>query len=198
MDRLRSSEVEHSLGKGKVTGSIPVEGSSLLFEKFQATRYFPVLDSLRGISILLVLITHYLHVPWMVGFGNLGLLGVWIFFTISGFLIATNSLRERRRDGRLNWRKFFVRRALRILPLYALVLGAYVVLVPRFEPDNARAAEFFANLPYFATFTFNIVAHPSVATAIFYYSWSLAAEEQFYLLWPALFNFLRGWWLGGL
>lgn len=130
--------------------------------------------------------------------GNLGQTGVWLFFTLSGFLIGTKWFREEARTGRVNWRNFMVRRALRILPLYVVVLTGYVLLVPHMEKDPARLAEFNANLPYFCTFTFNIVAHPSITSAIFYYSWSLSAEEQFYLAFPVLYRLLKGKWLAGI
>ncbi|MBL8048870.1 MAG: acyltransferase [Chthonomonas sp.] len=151
-----------------------------------------MLDQLRGISILLVLATHYLHFAWLEPLGNLGLMGVWLFFTISGFLIVTKWLREKEERGRVDLRAYAARRILRIFPLYFLVLGAYILAVPAMEPNAFRVEEFHENLPYFLTFTFNLIAHPSISTAIFYYSWSLATEEQFYALWPVVDRLLRG------
>ncbi|MCE9559736.1 MAG: acyltransferase [Armatimonadetes bacterium] len=126
---------------------------------------------------------------------NLALVGVWLFFVISGFLISTLLLREKRDFGRIDLLAFYVRRALRIFPLYFLILFLYIFLVPRFEPSLERQQEFWRQLPAFFTFTQNIVATPGVTNSIFYYSWSLAAEEQFYAFWPALAAFCRGRWV---
>src|SRR5688572_19697502 len=83
-----------------------------------------------------------------------GQTGVYLFFAISGFLITSLLIRERRTTGTISMRGFYLRRTLRILPLYYAVLLTYVIAVPILEhgPDGA---EFFANLPYFLTYTSN-------------------------------------------
>src|SRR5579862_611155 len=90
--------------------------------KFLQTRKFVSLDGLRCASILAVIWHH------ATGIGK-GYLGVEIFFAISGFLITTLLLRERRGFGDISLGDFYARRSLRILPLYYTVLAIYVVLV---------------------------------------------------------------------
>jgi peptidoglycan/LPS O-acetylase OafA/YrhL len=110
---------------------------------------------------------------------------VTLFFAISGFLITTLLLREKDRHGVIDLRAFYVRRALRIFPLYYAVLLIYVVLVFALERQTKLGQDFFSNLVYFVTYTSNwFVALDG--RVIFYLSWSLAAEEQFYLVWPPL------------
>jgi peptidoglycan/LPS O-acetylase OafA/YrhL len=111
--------------------------------------------------------------------------GVTLFFAISGLLITTLLLREHDRHGAIDLRAFYIRRSLRIFPLYYAVLLTYVVLVYLIERDNGFGQEFFSNLKYFATYTSNWFVALDVRT-VFYFSWSLAAEEQFYLVWPPL------------
>lgn len=116
--------------------------------------------------------------------------GVQLFFALSGFLIGTLLLREQEERGRIHVGAFYARRALRIFPLYYAVLALYVVLVLLFERDTEPGARFLHNLPYFLTYTSNVFV-PSDGRVIFYFAWSLAAEEQFYLVWPLLQNGLR-------
>lgn len=154
-------------------------------DDYLRTRYFGSLDGLRAIAVLGVI---WQHVAGLHG-GALGRagLGVSLFFAISGFLITTLLLREHRRDGSLHLRRFYIRRTLRIFPLYFAVLGLYVVLVALTRHGTAEGTQFFDNLAAYATYTSNWFVQGSVAEdAIFYHAWSLATEEQFYLVWPAL------------
>jgi peptidoglycan/LPS O-acetylase OafA/YrhL len=119
-----------------------------------------------------------------------GFLGVTLFFAISGFLITTLLLREREESGQISLAHFYARRALRIFPLYYAVLLGYVALTIAFEKTPEVKARFFENLPYFLTYTSNWFVPPSGDTRlIFYFAWSLATEEQFYLLWPVVVRF---------
>lgn len=149
-------------------------------------RRFGSLDGLRALSIIAV-IWHHTQPQWAreSRFAYIGSEGVTLFFAISGFLITTLLLRERRRTGKVDLRAFYVRRSLRIFPLYYSVLIIYVFAVLLMERDSAAGREFFRNLPYFVTYTSNFFVELK-EHVIFYFSWSLAAEEQFYLLWPPL------------
>lgn len=161
------------------------------FRAFKATQFFGSLDGLRALSILAVIWFH--TVPWdratLLGQGNQG---VTLFFAISGFLIVTLLLRQKDRRGTIDLRNFWGRRALRIFPVYHLALALYVVLVALVERDPAARSTFWSNLPAFATFTSNWFVDLENARVIFYFAWSLAAEEQFYLLWPLVERFARG------
>jgi len=144
--------------------------------------HFGALDGLRALAIGAVLIHHSALAttagPWSRGF-----LGVDLFFVISGFLITTLLLRERTRDGRISLRGFYRRRALRILPLYYLLVtcvGAYFVL----GGGNTDAAVLW---PAYYLFLANFLTD-HIPTL--YPTWSLSMEEQFYLLWPLLMVWL--------
>jgi peptidoglycan/LPS O-acetylase OafA/YrhL len=116
-----------------------------------------------------------------------GHFGVDFFFAISGFLITTLLLREHRRNGAISYRKFLARRAFRIFPLFYAVLSLYVVLTLLTRRDTAEAHQFFRNLPAFATYTSNWFVDLQQGTSVtFYFAWSLATEEQFYIFWPPL------------
>jgi peptidoglycan/LPS O-acetylase OafA/YrhL len=146
------------------------------------TNHFECLNGLRAISIIAVVWHHTAssesHFLKLLGYGYHG---VTFFFLISGFLITTLLLKERDRTGKIDLFAFFVRRSLRIFPLYYAVLLAYVVLVFLQERNTEVGAAFFNNLKYFATYTSNIFV-PLDGRVIFYFAWSLAAEEQFYLV----------------
>jgi peptidoglycan/LPS O-acetylase OafA/YrhL len=152
------------------------------FAEFKATRRFRSLDGWRAVAILAVLWQHTLSGAFASPIAQQGWHGVDLFFVISGFLIVTLLLRTQASSTGFSLPKFWGRRTLRILPLYYSVLLVYVVLV-RYTDHSPAAAQFFHNLPYFATFTTNWFAELSDHT-IFYFSWSLATEEQFYLVWP--------------
>jgi peptidoglycan/LPS O-acetylase OafA/YrhL len=155
------------------------------------TRRFSALDGLRAYAIAFVVWFH--TSPAAEGEGIFGRgLGVTLFFTISGFLITTVLLRERARTGDIALRPFYIRRVLRIFPLYYTVLLLYVALVGRFEHGTDRADQFFANLPSFVTFTANwFVRLAPGHKIIFYFAWSLSTQEQFYLAWPLVLRFAR-------
>jgi peptidoglycan/LPS O-acetylase OafA/YrhL len=96
--------------------------------------------------------------------------------------------------GTISIRGFYARRCLRIFPLYYAVLGLYVARAWLLLPDGPQRAHFFRSLPFYATYTSNwfvdfAVPHP----VIFMFSWSLATEEQFYLLWPWVVRATRRW-----
>jgi peptidoglycan/LPS O-acetylase OafA/YrhL len=158
-------------------------------DTFQHTRHFPSLDGLRALGVLAVIWHHVVNPsgPW-------GFFGVSLFFGLSGFLITTLLLRERADVGYVSLGNFYMRRALRIFPLYYAVLAAYTVLVLVTEPRSGPGQQFFGHLPYFLTYTSNwfVDPHPR-SRVIFYFAWSLATEEQFYLLWPSVVRFGRRW-----
>lgn len=165
-------------------------------ERYRQASFFASLDGLRCASILAVL-WHHAHggYPWLPG-SQRGFLGVDLFFVISGFLIVTLLLRERSDTGSVSLRHFYLRRTLRIFPPYYLVLVIFCAAYILVRPAAPRAAVFFSELPYYASYTSNWIAATAYPIA-----WSLAAEEQFYLLWPPVEKFLRRWvlWiLGGI
>jgi peptidoglycan/LPS O-acetylase OafA/YrhL len=141
--------------------------------------YFPQLDGLRTFAVLLVFLHH-----WSLPESGLGIIGVQLFFVISGFLITgiLLGLRELIEKGQSSLshslRQFYIRRALRIFPLYYACLILFVIL-DRFEIRETAPWYFLyaANIRFFLLGTFEgPLSH----------FWTLAVEEQFYLIWPLL------------
>lgn len=155
------------------------------FESYLNAARLPSLDGLRGLAILPVIWHHATPRP-LPGLLGKGAVGVDLFFALSGFLITTLLLRERRTQGHVRLGAFYVRRSLRIFPLYYLVLAAYT-LQALSMPGSPMAEHFLRSLPYHATYTANWLADYAVPHPVmFAFSWSLCVEEQFYLLWPWL------------
>jgi peptidoglycan/LPS O-acetylase OafA/YrhL len=158
---------------------------------YRATSYFPSLDGIRCLSVVPI-IWHHSNVAPPPGLLGKGPAGVQLFFALSGFLITTLLLRERDRDGSVSLRGFYLRRSLRIFPLYYAVLGA-VTLHAAFGTPGPEREHFFQSLPYFASYTSNWFVNWDVPHPIrFAYAWSLATEEQFYVVWPWVFVASRG------
>lgn len=158
------------------------------FEKFRNRPYFKSLDGLRAISILLVL---WHHVPLttathLAALQENGRYGVSFFFVISGFLITTLFLREQRANGHVALLSFYGRRALRLLPLYYLALGLQAALVLGLHLYTAENEVLFrTKLSSYIFYYSNWL--PSATAGPFFQAWSLAVEEQFYLVFGLLF-----------
>jgi peptidoglycan/LPS O-acetylase OafA/YrhL len=158
-----------------------------MYEAYRTRRHFGSLDGIRAIAILGVL-WHHTVPPWpTLPLTARGFLGVDLFFVLSGFLIVTLLLRERERNGEISLRGFYMRRTLRIFPLYYGLLALLALLLLVIVPGSGISADFRANLPFYLTYTSNWI-HDVSFLAI---AWSLATEEQFYLLWPPLEKYLR-------
>ncbi|MTV24575.1 acyltransferase [Nitriliruptoraceae bacterium ZYF776] len=149
----------------------------------------PALDGIRGIGIAMVLLFHSLTymIDWYGPYGDRVLRGansaVDVFFMLSGFLITVLLLEEHERHGRVSFKRFYMRRVLRLFPvLYAtLALFALYLLVVR--PDGASG--FVGAAVKIATWTANFfIGHDLFLTQWFGQTWSLAIEEQFYVVWP--------------
>jgi peptidoglycan/LPS O-acetylase OafA/YrhL len=163
------------------------------YQQFLNSSHFKCLDGIRALSILAVIwhhtAAHYFDASPL---ANSGYHGVSLFFVISGFLITSLIIREKNKNGFVNLKKFYIRRSLRIFPLYYAVLLVYIVAVAVIEGDSADGKEFFSNLPYYLTYTSNVFV-PLIfgERIIFYFAWSLAVEEQFYLVWPWFERYLK-------
>jgi peptidoglycan/LPS O-acetylase OafA/YrhL len=137
---------------------------------------FPALDGLRAIAVALVMVGHAGH--WL----PLGSLGVAVFFVLSGFLITGLLLKDVHDSGTIRLGRFYVRRTLRIMPA-AFTFLSVAWLILRGSPANPPSGEWLASLFYYNDYY--VAFHPRPGTQITH-TWSLAVEEQFYLLWPAL------------
>ena len=140
------------------------------------------LDTLRALAVTLVVLHHYtLFVSndddtfgWV---GRIGWAGVDLFFALSGYLIGNQIFKALKTDGGLSLKAFYARRLLRTLPNYLVVLAIYFMW-PAWGENAALAPAW-----RYLSFTQNLGLAPGTA---FSHSWSLAIEEQFYLLLPAL------------
>lgn len=167
-------------------------------------QHFPQLDGLRGVAIAIVVLGHML--VFGVGFGLTKLgplppLGVTLFFVLSGFLI-TRILLEARNKTKY-YLSFYARRALRIWPLYFLVL-AILFLITNHRVDALTFDETRVRWPFFVFYIQNIVYKNAalLGPPALGITWSLAVEEQFYTTWPLIVrnlpNFTLKWLLFGV
>lgn len=143
-----------------------------------ALGYQPWIDVLRAVSFLMVFVNHFGFHLRLWYFKGLGTGGVAVFFAISGWLITRIVLRTVSEPDFL--RSFYSRRMLRIFPAYFLTLALYVAAAPL---AGEHAGPFVRQLPALATFNSGLLDRGG---ALFAQAWSLAVEERFYLLWPAV------------
>ena len=155
--------------------------------------YEPSLDGIRAFSVIAVMLYHA-NIAWLPG----GFLGVEVFFVVSGFLITSLLIEERESTQRIDIKQFWIRRSRRLLPALVVMLSATAVCVAFFATDSAPdfrrdvlpSLGYFSNwwqifavdTPYFAASSLPVLRH----------LWSLAVEEQWYLVWPLLFTFVFG------
>ena len=150
-------------------------------------RYMPGLDGLRALAVLAVIAYHE-QLGWAPG----GLLGVGVFFTLSGYLITDLLLGQWARSGGLNLGDFWLRRARRLLPALFVMLAVVTAWVTVVSPSRlaslrgavAAAATYSSN--WFYIYTHNSYFARFAAPGPLDHLWSLAVEEQFYLVWPWL------------
>ena len=146
--------------------------------------YEPALDGIRALAVLAVMLFHFLGPDLFTG----GLIGVDVFFVLSGFLITHLLLDERNRTGRVSLRGFYHRRVLRLFPamyaLLALVAVAAVFIGAKYPSVWAElgAAALYSYQIFLAFFGFPTPGSPRVL----FHLWSLSVEEWFYFFWPFL------------
>ena len=151
------------------------------------------LDGVRGLAILLVLLMHCLYIAPVCGvdmgtntyvrLALLGWSGVDVFFVLSGFLITGILVRDKHQRAGPYFRNFYMRRSLRIFPLYYLVIGLLLYVLPNRPP--ATGSEQMSYLLYYQNIRYACFGERSFDSARLI-TWSLAIEEQFYLLWPTV------------
>jgi peptidoglycan/LPS O-acetylase OafA/YrhL len=146
--------------------------------------YRPELDGLRGIAIILVLLVHAFN--WPRG----AFIGVDIFFALSGFLITTLLLEEWQQRGSISLRDFYLRRYYRLFPALAVLIFFYLLYVAFFVSTDVGMRIWGAG--FGITYTANWVQafEQPFPNKEIGYLWTLAIEEQFYLVWPAVLIFL--------
>ncbi len=172
------------------TGHAP---DSISFSKRFRIGHIPCLDGLRAFAVLLVLLVHFPYVQgsvlskalWSVGQATrAGYIGVDLFFVLSGFLITRILLQEKTINGAIDFKSFFVKRALRILPIYYISVLVATVCFGYSSGSLASLLTF--------TFNFHVPFYP--ASNPLEHTWSLSVEEQFYLFWPFLIAAMPDRW----
>ncbi len=164
------------------------------------TGHLPGLDGVRGLAILMVLAVHFVGdaTPraWgerlAVKLGGYGVLGVDLFFVLSGFLITGLLLDSK--GGLHYFRNFYARRTLRIFPLYYAVLALLFLVLPLLATLPPPLEDARSHQVWLWTYTANFFIAAKASWALTYVShfWSLAIEEHFYLVWPlVVFSFRR-------
>ncbi|HET7478183.1 MAG TPA: acyltransferase family protein [Rubrobacteraceae bacterium] len=150
--------------------------------------HMPGLDGLRAFAVIAVLLYHA-DLGWIPG----GFLGVEVFFVISGYLITALLLAEWRQRGRIDLKGFWYRRARRLLPALYLLLVVTLAFAVVFLPGEVAGLRSDALAAFgYVTNWYLVIGHESYFEAmgrpsLLKHLWSLAVEEQFYLLWPLLF-----------
>jgi peptidoglycan/LPS O-acetylase OafA/YrhL len=168
------------------TRTVSRVSSSFVAPKRQLNRvpYLPGLDGMRALAVVAVMLYHANH-TWLGG----GFLGVEVFFVISGYLITLLLIGEHERNGRIALGKFWMRRFRRLLPAVLTMMGAMAVYMALFrrEPQGRTRGDFLGGIFYSSNWYQIFVGQGYTANEAFVplrHLWSLAVEEQFYLLWP--------------
>jgi peptidoglycan/LPS O-acetylase OafA/YrhL len=147
--------------------------------------HVPGLDGLRGLALLIVMAHHAVAVFYPAKYFSVfagGLVAVEIFFVLSAFLITSLLLNEHRRVGHVRKANFYRRRALRLLPAVTVALAIHVVYASIANLDATAERRSVIGAVFYVTNWFE-VSGASVSTGLGHW-WTLAVEEQFYLLWP--------------
>ena len=140
------------------------------------------IDLLRGVAVALVMLRH----AFPDQFAGAGVVGVVMFFSLSGYLITGVLLRDAVREGRVRFGRFYLRRTVRLVPALVLMVAALVVITLAFDPVGDRA-----ELPRTVLIALTYTADLPIpqGSPVTFHLWTLAVEEQFYLVWPALLAF---------
>ena len=146
--------------------------------------YTPGLDGLRALAVIAVMVYHANH-TWLPG----GFLGVEVFFVISGYLITLLLIGEHERKGRIGLKRFWLRRARRLLPALVVLLAGTAIYLAFFNraPQGQARGDFVGAATYGSNWYQIVVGQGYTAAQAFAplrHLWSLAVEEQFYLVWP--------------
>ncbi|MEO8761764.1 MAG: acyltransferase [Bacteroidia bacterium] len=168
--------------------------------------YFPNLNGLRFIAALLVIIHHVEQIKNIFGVKNfwenstiqvIGKLGVILFFVLSGFLITYLLLEERRETKTISIKDFYIRRILRIWPLYFLIIILGFFILPKISFFHLGNLSKLVTVDLAVKFCLFVFFLPNVALAMFSpvpfaaQAWSVGIEEQFYLIWPLLMKYIK-------
>ena len=170
--------------------------------------YFPNLNGLRFIAAFLVIIHHIEQLKWISKLDSylyvvpfvkvIGKLGVVLFFVLSGFLITYLLLAEEKTFDDISIKKFYMRRILRIWPLYFFIIILAIFILPYIKlftlngfGINEVHSDLATKLILYALFLPNIVLSMIAVIPYASHTWSIGTEEQFYLVWPVFMKYLK-------
>jgi len=172
--------------------------------------YFENLNAIRFIAAILVILHHIEQQKFFFGIPNLwhngvvriiGNLGVVLFFVLSGFLITYLLFVEQKVTNTIGIKKFYIRRALRIWPLYFLIIILSFFILPQFSFFTIPGfGKDMVSQNFFVKILLYVVFLPNMAVSVFggvpyaTQAWSIGAEEQFYLVWPLLNKYIKNKW----
>ena len=157
------------------------------------SKYLPSIDSLRALAVLAVIIYH-VDVNYLPG----GFLGVDLFFVLSGYLISSLIIKEYKKTGSLNLYNFYIRRARRLLPAVYFMITVVLVVMVMFNGVLLKKSHLDAIFGYIYSSNWWYIFHKLDyfdsfgSQSPFKHLWSLAIEEQFYMIFPLLFLLVNG------
>lgn len=194
-----SAILKGGLSDSMISSNLPTESSQRI--------YFPNLNGLRFIAAFLVIIHHIEQIKSLYQIDNnwkssfvqiIGEQGVVLFFVLSGFLITYLLLEEEKQTGTIHVGNFYLRRILRIWPLYFLIVFLALAVLPQiplFSLPGYGQDVVYRNLStkilLFIFFLPNMVAAAAGVVPYASQTWSIGTEEQFYLIWPLLMKHIR-------
>lgn len=165
--------------------------------------YFPNLNTLRFLAALLVMVHHIEQYKEIFGIPDIfhhpaiqlmSKIGVTLFFVLSGFLITYLLLKEENESGTIQIKSFYMRRILRIWPLYYLIIFLAFFIFPQIDMlhlPGHDGSHFYIKLIFFVLMMPNVIHAMGAGLAYGTQTWSIGAEEQFYLIWPWLLKKIR-------
>lgn len=184
----------------------PLQGSNL---SKNAGVYFPSLNGVRFVAALGVIMHHLEQHKYIFGLKNVyrtsfvggvfGKLGIIMFFVLSGFLITYLLLKEKEKTGRISVKNFYIRRMLRIWPLYYLIVLTGLFIMPYLPFMQVPGRSEFVHDHFGIKVFFMIFFMPNIVDTIFRTTpipytdqvWSVGVEEQFYFVWPWLVKYSK-------
>lgn len=181
LQRIQRASANQAERAGAAENSAAPDAGTELFQ----FHHLPELDGFRGLAVLVVVVGHYLEFrvpdpnPYFATFDKLGVL---LFFVLSGFLITGLLERERSASGKIDFRRFYIRRVLRLAPALLLFLTTVTIFIPFGWITDVPRKEILECVFYAR----NLFGRSLTLGHI----WSLSLEEQFYLVWPLAFSLL--------
>jgi peptidoglycan/LPS O-acetylase OafA/YrhL len=178
--------------------TLTLDGTANIATSARTHSHLRALDTLRGLSALGVFVGHFvrqfypqhLGEPWAIVLDRLGVIGVSVFFVLSGFLIHSAGMKELKRAGQMDWWAYARRRFLRIYPAYGVALLVYALVAAQLPSNNTSPASVLGVVSHLLLLS-NFV--PGEMHSINGVLWSVVVECHFYLLYPVWLGLSQRW-----